>query len=302
MFDRLVEKRWLEESSRWLLNRLGRLFLFVRPLELGRDLFRAALPAWEGKTHAAEIIRVIEAIRTEEGLRGLQVLRDRYAHQTELSDTLFHALSRIDADDALAELARMHKDGQLTQLMGGSRDFYFERNLLPKLSNALRNDKELERSFRIAIAQSTDSAMERIASDYFGDRDDEEAIDLLLRYLDAEQYPEGGEFASKALAQKFSRSEEHEGGGWVEIYPHATNPLRMRLVGLALAKGASSARARELLMALELNRMFGERPIDEPRHPDVASGTLWPDSLYFDGGHGNSSENTVIASAPFAGR
>jgi hypothetical protein len=60
------------------------------------------------------------------------------------------------------------------------------------------------------------------------------------------------------------------------LHARASNELRVRLFRMAREDGKRRKSAFMLLGQIEVWRLEHGRPIDEPRHPDLASGQSWP--------------------------
>lgn len=102
-------------------------------------------------------------------------------------------------------------------------------------------------------------------------------IAIVLRYLDESIYPTGGQSSSKTIKSQFWR--EVPRGTYSGVYKsihQANTALRKQLFYIASQPGPSRNRANSILLALEDARIHSGRPVDETRHPDIESGTPWP--------------------------
>lgn len=69
------------------------------------------------------------------------------------------------------------------------------------------------------------------------------------------------------------------GQGIYEVHPKACNALRRELYRRAKTDGRVAVIARQALASLECSRRQGERPNDEPRHPEHHDGQAWTQGL-----------------------
>ena len=64
-----------------------------------------------------------------------------------------------------------------------------------------------------------------------------------------------------------------------EIYPRACNLLRQQLYRRAKVSGDVGTSAQRILASLECTRREGNRPTNEPRHPERSDGLPWTQVL-----------------------
>ncbi len=280
MWERLVDKQWLDENSRYLIGRLSRLFLFIRPRHIGLEMFNSVLPAWEKKAYHGEIIRVVDAVPSEEAIDALRGLLIRYGENAELRNQILYALGGKRTSGAIAAVLEMIKDGSLAEFFDSGAHHQIERTILPVIARAIEADASACAPVLDAIEAWADTASEELACSVLRAIGSPRAWMITCRYLDCEQFPRGGMSASSHLLKFFSRVETQPEGGWMEVYPQANNDLRRHLFNLAEKQGPSQVRSRNLLTELELLRLSSERPSDEPRHPNIATGRHWPDCLF----------------------
>jgi len=280
MWQRLVDKQWLDESSRYLVTRLGRLFLFLRPRDVALEMFNSVLPAWEKRAYHGEIIRAVDAVPTEEAVAALRSLLGRYGDNSEMREQVLYGFARNRTPEAIAAVVELIKDGSLAKFIDSRTHFLVERNLVPAIAQAIGSDPLACASLLDAIEAWDDTASEKLACLVLGAIGSPRASMIICRYLDSVRFPRG-DYAVSQLLKLFSREEGSPGGnGWVEIDPQSRNDLRRHLFGLAVKDGPSRVRARNVLMQLELVRLSDERPSDEPRHPDIVTSRLWPSCLF----------------------
>jgi hypothetical protein len=104
------------------------------------------------------------------------------------------------------------------------------------------------------------------------------AQEFALEALDAGRANSGAP-AYRALKKMFWQHVPL-GGGQYEVHPKASNTLRQGLYARAKAGSEPAASAaRQILASLECSRRKGERPENEPRHPDHLDGQAWTCAL-----------------------
>lgn len=98
------------------------------------------------------------------------------------------------------------------------------------------------------------------------------AVNLFLQDDGSFPYPSGG-FVEDALNRHVPISED---GSTYEIQPASGAGLRKHLFGIVCEDPERQAAASRILNWIDKLRDEYGRPIDEPRHPDIASGKPWP--------------------------
>ena len=138
----------------------------------------------------------------------------------------------------------------------------------------------MERQLLDTLERKSSPEDENLVSAILGELKSPQTNEILLRYLNEDAYPNGGQTTTDILLQKFRNEEPSGNAGWYEIHAQACNELRANLFALARAPGPSQQRARVILMKLEEGRQEIGRPSNEPRHPAIESGIAWPQGLY----------------------
>jgi hypothetical protein len=98
----------------------------------------------------------------------------------------------------------------------------------------------------------------------------------LVRGFAAERRPYGGGLAEAVREIAVGQRPVADWPDAVEYFTVPLGELRRQLFGLAVAGGPQSSVAESCLVAIDELRDEHGHVVEEPRHPDIASGTAWP--------------------------
>lgn len=274
--ERDSKPAWVDNSTRQTLVECYQLLLIECPAYL-RFPVGHYLQEWRRHAHVGEVIRRLSEMNSENAWAALIELGDELVAQRQLPDDyvylLVTALSSRNFDDFVRRVA----EGALTTWR---LDVWTAERIAPKVAEATRaaptHLESLTQACRQAASPTADALIGEVLS-LVGSHD-EMRLALALEALDAGRANNTGTPAYRTLERMFwlhvPLSENQ-----YEVHAKACNPLRRELYARAKAGGPTANTARQILAALECSRREGERPNDEPRHPDYRDGHAWTCAL-----------------------
>ena len=279
LWQREVATNWSDDQTPYRISEIATLHFFVEPIDAGIRQFEELLPELRKKVPLWQIVEAISPIQTKESLKVLVELLPGCASDETCVERIINGLGMNVTPEAAQVLTRLLADGTLSKI--APKSYRVEHTIAPKLGrSAVGNAEDLQQLLNVLEANNS-PVEEHLVCAILAEIQEARATSLLFRYLDETKYPQGGMDAARVLEEKFVRREESaHGAGWIEVYPQACNAVRRYLFKLASENGPSQKWARAVLMNVEERRRSCGRPEDEPRHPDIETGTGWPHSIY----------------------
>ena len=243
---------------------------------------------------AAGVAKMREVVG-KHGLRGYR-LRELFAalggSRSEAAVDLVHELAtdqdtfRSCEEEVIESLARLDTQRSRELLLGfvdprvanrleGPVDR--EDALVSRVGELAVREAQVEVRLRGVCEQDLPEASRRILSKvlcWLGSR--EAAFANLALIDDDRRTPVPAGVRAQLEGMLVERRSEGEEANVFTLHARASNELRARLLEMAHRDGKRRNSAVRLLGQIEVWRLEFGRPADEPRHPDLASGHVWP--------------------------
>jgi hypothetical protein len=287
LYERETSPVWVHESTRYALAEFSQLMFLVEPpthlkLPLGHYVGQ-----WQRFAHPSEIMRVLGDMRTERAWPLLLALGTELSTKGKVPEELPYALASALSSSHFAAFARLVADGTL---LSWCRDAWTVERIAPAVAEVVKSNPEyldlLIDSWRKSASPLGDALLAEVLIRV--GVGDEKRWELGLEALDAGRASDPNMPAHRMLKSMF-KLQVPLGENQFEVYPKACKPLRLELYRRAKVGGDVGLAARRILASLECDRREGERPSDEPRHPDPDDGLPWTSVLSLPG---NDQANT----------
>lgn len=272
--------QYVDDSTRYVIANLCQLAVLVEPTDLLEQPPSHYVAEWRRFAHISDVIDGLASLRTDGAWQTLIALCTDVAATGNLPDDIAYKLASALTPKSFPEFARMIADGTLFSWCKSA--WHLER-ISPTVAAIVASSPELLTlfidSWRRAASPLADALLGEVLP-IVGASDDEQTK-LGLEAFDAGRANPSMP-AYKMLRRLFS-FKTPLGSNQYEVNPKSCNPLRVDLYRRARDEGATASSARWLLASLELSRREGNRPTDEPRHPEMADGRPWTDALTKEG-------------------
>lgn len=272
--ERLDTKEWLDPRQDTTLEDLAALHFFIDSTAFSANDLNATVDEWVAKARPYVIAEKLREIGTPTALQ--QLFRLAKAGVFKHSDQVAYAFlySNIPSEDLFA----MALDGSLFALLDG---YHAQKAVARQLTEYIGNNRGRLHEVLEACSRQRDSVALELAVDLLRElpEPDDRSLDYLQDYLDL-----AGRGMIRldlhSLAGLFEHREAVEGSSSMQnVSSKACNHLRRQLFGMVTQRIPASRVAADLLLAVESIRFRYGRPVDEPRHPNLASGHAWPQAL-----------------------
>ena len=277
LYERETRPAWVPESTRYTLADFSQLMFLAEPTTLLKLPLSHYLTQWQRFAHPSEVIRVLGDMRSERAWPALLALGTELSAKGQPPEELAYALASALSANHLAEFARLVADGTL---FAWCRNAWTVERIAPAVAEVVRDVPEhlalLIDSCRKSASPPADALLGEVLSTLDGG--DEKRLELGLEALDAGRASHANMPAYRTLEKMFTLNVPISENQF-EVYPMACNPLRQQLYRRAKVGGDAAAAARGILASLECSRREGERPTDEPRHPEPSDGLPWTNAL-----------------------
>lgn len=281
LYERETSAAWVQESTRYTLAEFSQLMFLVEPPTRLKLPLSHYLSEWQRFAHPSEVIRVLGDMRTERAWPLLLELGTELSIKGNTAEELPHALASALSSNHFAAFARLVSDGTL---FSWSRSAWTVERIAPAVAEVVKTTPEhlnvLIDSWRKNASPLGDALLAEVLARV--DVVDEKRWELGLEALDAGRANDPNMPAYRMLKRMF-KLQVPLGENQFEVYPKACNPLRLALYRRAKVGGDVGLAARRILASLECGRREGERPTDEPRHPDPGDGLPWTSVLSLPG-------------------
>ena len=277
LYAREASPAWVDESTRYTLAEFSQLMFLVEPPTHLKLPLSHYLSQWQRFAHPSEVIRVLGDMRTERAWPLLLALGTELSTKGKTPEELPYALALALSSNHFAAFARLVADGTL---FSWCHNAWTVERIAPAVAEVVKNAPEhlasLIDSWRKSASPLADALLAEVLARL--DAGDEKQLVLGLEALDAGRANHPNMPAYRMLKRLF-KLQVPLGENQFEVYPKACNPLRLELYRRAKVGGDAGRAARRILASLECGRREGERPVDEPRHPDPGDGLPWTSVL-----------------------
>ncbi len=277
VYERETSPAWVHESTRYTLAEFSQLMFLVEPPTLLKLPLSHYLIQWQRFAHPSEVIRVLGNMRTESAWPLLLALGTDLSSKGKTPEDLPYALASALSSNHFAAFARLVADGTL---FSWCHNAWTVERIAPAVAEVVKNVPEhlasLIDSWRMSASPLADALLAEVLTKL--DAADEKRLELGLEALDAGRANDPNMPAYRMLKRMF-KLQVPTGENQFEVYPKACNPLRRQLYRRAKVGGEVGIAAQRILASLECARREGERPADEPRHPDLGDGLSWTSVL-----------------------
>ncbi len=281
LYERETSPAWVHESTRYTLAEFSQLMFLVEPPAHLKLPLSHYLGQWQRFAHPSELIRALGNMRTERAWPLLLALGTEPSTKGKTPEEFSYALVSALSSNHFAAFARLVADGAL---FSWCRNAWTAERIAPAVAEVVTNAPEhlalLIDSWRKSASLLADALLAEVLTRV--GVEDEKRLELGLEALDAGRANHPDMPAYRMLKRMFIL-QVPLGENQFEVYPKACNPLRLALYRRAKIGGDVGLAARRILASLECGRREGERPSDEPRHPDPGDGLPWTSVLYLHG-------------------
>lgn len=277
LYERETSPTWVDESTRYTLAEFSQLMFIVEPPTLLKLPLSHYLRQWQQFAPTSEVTRVLGNMRAERAWPFLLELGTDLSTKGKTPEELPYALVSSLSSSHFATFASLVADGTL---FSWCRDTWTVERMAPAVAELVKNFPEhltpLIDSCRKSASPLADALLAEVLNRL--DAGDERRLALGLEALDAGRAYDSNMPAYRMLKRMFAL-QVPLGENQFEVYPKSCNPLRLELYRRAKIGGDAGLAARRILASLECARREGERPADEPRHPDLRDGLPWTSAL-----------------------
>lgn len=277
LIERASKPAWVDDSTRHALaDCIQLLFLVESPAVLKLPLGHY-LREWRRFAYVGEVIRRLGEMKTDGAWSALMAIGDELAGHGQLPDDYAHSLIGALSSAQFDDFTRRIADGALAKWHISA---WTAERIAPQVAEVAKSESRnlalLVGACRRAASPVADALLFEVLS--LAGSDDALRQELALDALDAGRASHAGTPAYQALKKMFwlhvPLGENH-----YEVHPKASNSLRRGLYARAKTGGTSAVASRQILASLECSRREGERPDDEPRHPDRLDSQAWTCAL-----------------------
>lgn len=268
LVERESKPTWVDDSTKHALAECVQLLFLVESPSMLRHPLSHYLREWRKRSYDNQVIDGLGAIGNAAAWSALLTLGDELASNGRLPSDYVYAVMAALKPEHLDEFAQRIAGGVLTTWKVNT---WTAEQIAPKVADLVRSTPEqlpsLVRSCRQAMSEAADVLIREVLA-LSGDS---EALreELVLEALDA------GRADSIRVIERMFWLHVPLGEGFSEVHPKACNAFRRSLYIRAKSEGHVAIAAREAIASLECSRREGERPDDEPRHPDRLDGQAW---------------------------
>ncbi len=268
--------QWLDDSTRHAVANLCELALLVEPPTLLELPLSHYVEEWRKFAHFSDVIKGMASLKTDEVWPLLVALCKDVAATGNLPEDIGYTLASALTQKNFPDFVTMIGDGTLFAWC--SSVWNLERIAQP-VAAAAASSPEYRTLFIEAWRRASSPLADALLAGVLPKlgASDEELIGLGLEAFDAGRENPGMP-AYGMLRRLFSYKTSLSSDQYV-VNAKSCNSLRVELYRRARGKGGAAPISRHLLASLELSRREGDRPNDEPRHPEMTDGRAWTQAL-----------------------
>ena len=268
---------WFSDSKRHLLSRILVLLPFVDDPAAGIARMRDVLGS--GRLHASDWRDPVVALGQSRWDAATDLLAELASDASifdQCQDSLVNALATLDTPRS-RELLLGFVDPQAPSYTP-TRKWHREEVLVEQLADLVRRRPEAATQLlRLCGSDAPDFSRNALSS-VMAQLGTPESMSANLDLIDDTRQPAVPRGLWGQLRNTFLAREAHVNDpNTFTVRSQASNETRSRLFKMATEGDPKRQRsALELLGQIEIWRLEEGKPADEPRHPDLASGSLWP--------------------------
>ena len=268
---------WLSDSDRYLLSRILVLLPFVDDPWAGIARMRDVRGL--GCLHATDWREPVVALghsRSDAAINLLAELASDASMFEQCQDCIVNAVATLDTPGS-RELLLGFVDPTVPSHTQ-TRKWHREGVLVERLADVARRRPETATQLLGLCGSNALEFSRHVLSSVMARLGTPESLSANLELIDDAKQPAVPRGLWDQLRNTFLAREAHENDpSTFTVRSQASNETRARLFKMATGGDPKRQRsALELLGQIEVWRLEEGKPADEPRHPDFASGSLWP--------------------------
>lgn len=278
LVDSILERteKWMQESDRYLLPRVLALCLFVDDPATGIAKMRDVIGKQRlGIYGLREFITALGESRSEAAIDLLYELVSNARTFEHCEDNFINAVAALDTPRA-RELLLGFVDPNI-RAIALTRRPHREYVLVARLTELAKRSPEVAERLRELCECDLPEINRHVLSKVMGWFGTPEALLANLSLLDDAKRSSIPQGVWDQLESAFVERQPHgQNPNVFTLHARASNEIRVRLLRMAFEDSKRRKSAFMLLGQIEIWRLEHGRPMDEPRHPDLASGQSWP--------------------------
>jgi hypothetical protein len=266
----------MQESDKYLLLRSLALCPFVDDPAAGMVKIRNALSKrrlWENDLRL--LVTAIGESRSEAAVDLLYDLASDKQTFEQCTGAFINAFAKLDTLRAREALLGIVDPGIVGIAL--TRRPYREEVVVARIAELAERSSEVERRLRELCEQDLPELNRHILSKVVARLESLEALTANLHLIDDAKPSPVPQGVWEQLESAFVEQRPYGlNSNVIAIHARTSNELRARLFRMAHEDPKRRESAFMLLGQIEAWRLEYGRPTDEPRHPDLASGKVWP--------------------------
>lgn len=264
------------DQHRFLLRRILCLLPFLDPPSNGLAKLRQMIAAFRLRGYElSETVAAVAQCRFSEALYFIrELLADAQIRDDQLWQASIDALATLDTAES-RQLLLGFVDPSAPALSADDRTWRGDGPERQIGALACKNESIRERLLELCSEQLPARRRDLLAN-VMAQLDSTEATLAGLNLIDDQATPPVPRGTWRQLEHTFVEHRPEGNPYTFTLIARSSNPIRTRLFEFAASDGSRRKAAFELLGQVELWRLEYGRPVTEPRHPALASGTPWP--------------------------
>jgi hypothetical protein len=282
VYERETAPKWVEQGMHYTLQQLSQMMFLVEPPSLLAQPLSHYLTSWRHWAGDGDVIRLLGQMEPAQAWPMLMALGAEFDASGTVPEELAYSVASTLTRENFGEFCHLVGDGRFFRWCKTS--WTIERTA-PSVVAIARNNEDLLTMLVDACRKSASPEADALLGEVLvglGGKD-ETLMRCSLDALDAGRAGDRNAPAYRNLRRMF-RLKVPLSENQYEVQARSCNVLRLELYRPAKQPEAPSVAARRILASLERSRREGDRPQDEPRHPQPADGFAWTDVLTFSGG------------------
>jgi hypothetical protein len=278
LVDSVLERieRWGQNQDKYLLQRVVALCPFTDDAVAGIAKIREVLAKERlGGYELRELITALGESRSDAAVDLLHELASDVGAFEHCTDSLINAIATLDTERA-RELLLGFVDPDI-QAIALTRPLHREEVLVARLTQLAQLRPEIAARLLELCEHDLPEFNRHILSKVMYSSGTPEALVANLNLINDAKIPPVPAGVWDQLESAFvARQPYGQNTNAFTLHAQASNELRVRLLLMAREDHRRRSSALRLLLQIEVWRLEYGRPMDEPRHPDLASGQPWP--------------------------
>jgi DNA polymerase III delta prime subunit len=267
--------RWQDESQLYRFRKLSQVILRL-PHALLVNPATHYLDKWIAASNNYEVARHLAASRSSESFGMLCHMLKESNVDSRFGESVAHNIVAALSPSTTSQFVEVIRDGSF---FGSQPHGWYMDNVVASLYSKIGGSPEALASILDACVRNNSYASITLACLLLAQvhASDTETFEIAVRTIT----PDNMTLDVSALLQfkrLFSRKQPLAGDTY-QILSLASNRLRQHFFSIARSECRFSNAAKSLLCKVEADRRDGDRPVNEPRHPDLGSGSKLADVL-----------------------